>query len=129
MIRSRLASVLLALAAAGGPLAALAEEDGKESGWAQLNMTQGVTEMSRHIYDLHMEIFWICVVIALIVFGVMIYSLVKFRKSQGAIADVTQVHNTKVEIIWTIVRWRSWCSWRCRRPRPWCRSRTPPRAS
>jgi cytochrome c oxidase subunit 2 len=103
MIRSRLASVLLALAAAAGSVAAFAEEDGKVSGWAQLNMTQGVTDMSRNIYDLHMKIFWICVVIAVVVFGVMIYSLVKFRKSQGAIADVTQVHNTKVEIVWTIV--------------------------
>ena len=103
MIRSRLASVLLSLAALGGSVAACAEEDGTLSGWAQLNMTQGVTDMSREIYDLHMKIFWICVVIALIVFGVMIYSLVKFRKSQGAIADVTQVHNTKVEIVWTIV--------------------------
>jgi cytochrome c oxidase subunit 2 len=102
MIRSRLASVLLALATAA-PLAAFAEEDGTVSGWAQLNMTQGVTDMSRNIYDLHMTIFWICVVIAVVVFGVMIYSLVKFRKSQGAIADVTQVHNTKVEIVWTIV--------------------------
>ena len=25
-------------------------------------MTPGVTEMSRHIYALHMEIFWVCVV-------------------------------------------------------------------
>ena len=33
----------------------------------------------------------------------MIYSLVKFRKSQGAVADITLVHNTKVEIVWTII--------------------------
>ena len=33
----------------------------------------------------------------------MIYSLVKFRKSQGAEADKTLVHSTKVEIIWTVI--------------------------
>jgi cytochrome c oxidase subunit II len=50
-----------------------------------------------------MLIFWVCVVIGILVFGVMIYSLVKFRKSQGAVADTTMVHDTKVEIAWTIV--------------------------
>jgi cytochrome c oxidase subunit 2 len=67
------------------------------------NLPLGVTDMSRAIYDLHMEAFWICVVIAIVVFGAMIYSLVKFRKSQGAIADTSMVHSTKVEIIWTII--------------------------
>jgi cytochrome c oxidase subunit 2 len=38
-----------------------------------------------------------------VVFGAMIYSLVKFRRSQGAVADTNMLHSTKVEIIWTIV--------------------------
>src|ERR1700678_2926111 len=67
------------------------------------NLPVGVTDISRNIYDLHMEAFWICVGIAIVVFGAMIYSLVKFRKSQGAIADTTMLHSTKVEIVWTIV--------------------------
>jgi cytochrome c oxidase subunit 2 len=50
-----------------------------------------------------MEVFWVCVAIAVVVFGVMIYALVKFRHSQGAVADTTMVHSTKVEIIWTII--------------------------
>jgi cytochrome c oxidase subunit II len=66
------------------------------------NLPPGVTGMSRDIYDLHMEAFWICVGIAIVVFGAMIYSLVKFRHSQGAVADTSMVHSTKVEIIWTI---------------------------
>lgn len=80
-----------------------AEESGKVSGWGLLNMTQGVTDMSRKIYDLHMLIFWVCVVIAAVVFGAMIWSIIRFRKSQGAVADTTMVHNTKVEIVWTAV--------------------------
>ncbi len=67
------------------------------------NLPPGVTQVSRDIYDLHMEAFWICVGIAIVVFGAMIYALVKFRASQGAIADTSMVHSTKVEIIWTIV--------------------------
>lgn len=74
-----------------------------ESGWHLLNMRQGVTAISREIYHLHMLIFWVCVVIAVLVFGFMIWSLVSFRKSKGAVADTTLVHNTKVEIIWTVV--------------------------
>jgi cytochrome c oxidase subunit 2 len=74
-----------------------------ESGWSLLNMTQGVTDMSRKIYDLHMLIFWVCVIIAVMVFGAMLWSIIRFRKSQGAVADTTMVHNTKVEIVWTTV--------------------------
>jgi cytochrome c oxidase subunit 2 len=74
-----------------------------ESGWGLLNMTRGVTEMSRRIYDLHMLIFWVCVWIAAAVFGAMIWSIIRYRKSQGAVADTTMVHNTKVEIVWTAV--------------------------
>jgi cytochrome c oxidase subunit 2 len=67
------------------------------------NLPIGVTQLSRDIYTLHMEVFWVCVAIAVVVFGVMIYALVKFRRSQGAVADTTLVHSTKVEIIWTII--------------------------
>jgi cytochrome c oxidase subunit 2 len=66
-------------------------------------MPEGVTTMSGRIHGLHMLILWICVVIAILVFGWMIYSLVKFRKSQGAVADQTLLHSTKAEIIWTAI--------------------------
>ena len=71
--------------------------------WGGLNMPEGVTILSKKIYSLHMLILWICVAIAVVVFGAMIYSIVKFRKSQGAEADKTLVHSTKVEIIWTVI--------------------------
>jgi cytochrome c oxidase subunit 2 len=67
------------------------------------NLPIGVTDLSKAMYGLHMEVFWICVGIAVVVFGVMIYSLVKFRQSTGAVPDTTMVHSTKVEIIWTII--------------------------
>jgi cytochrome c oxidase subunit 2 len=71
--------------------------------WGGLNMPEGVSILSKKIYDLHMLILWICVVLAVVVFGAMIYSLVKFRKSQGAVPDKTMVHSTKVEIVWTVI--------------------------
>jgi cytochrome c oxidase subunit 2 len=71
--------------------------------WGGLNMTQGVSELSKEIYGLHMTIFYWCIAIGVVVFGVMIYSLVKFRKSQGATPDTTLVHSTKVEIVWTVI--------------------------
>src|SRR5690606_9215866 len=55
--------------------------------WGGLNMPEGVTILSREIYKLHMLILWVCVAIAVVVFGVMIYSIFRFRKSQGAEAD------------------------------------------
>jgi cytochrome c oxidase subunit 2 len=73
-----------------------------QAAWT-LNMTQGVTSMSGEIYSLHMSMFWWCVAIAVFVFGWMIWSLVAFRKSAGAVADTTLVHSTKAEIIWTII--------------------------
>jgi cytochrome c oxidase subunit 2 len=65
-------------------------------------MTRGVTDVSHSVYDLHMTIFWICVAIGVVVFGVMFYSIFKHRKSKGAVAS--NFHdNTTVEILWTIV--------------------------
>src|SRR6202171_5060213 len=93
----RHAARALCLAAVG--LAAGAEAN-TSNGY---NLPIGVTSLSRDIYTLHMEVFWVCVAIAVVVFGVMIYALVRFRHSQGAVPDTTLVHSTKVEIIWTII--------------------------
>ena len=74
-----------------------------QAAWTGLNMTKGVTTLSGEIYWLHMLIFLICCVIGVFVFGWMIVSLVKFRKSQGAVPDTQMVHSTKAEILWTII--------------------------
>lgn len=67
-----------------------------------LNMPKGVTDVSQSVYDLHMTIFGICVIIGIVVFGVMFYSIFKHRKSKGAVAHPFH-ENTTVEIIWTII--------------------------
>ena len=72
--------------------------------WAEygLNLPEGVTPLSRNIYDLHMTIFYICCVIAAVVFGVMFWSIFYHRKSRGVQAAQFH-HNTTVEIIWTAI--------------------------
>jgi len=67
-----------------------------------LNLPEGVTPISRDIYGLHMLIFWVCVAIGVIVFGVMIYSMIYHRKSRGAVASNFH-ESTAVELVWTLV--------------------------
>lgn len=67
------------------------------------NMPTGISDLAREVYSIHMIGLWVCVAIGVVVFGVMIYALMKFRKSQGAVPDTTMVHSTKVEILWTII--------------------------
>ena len=67
-----------------------------------LNLPEGVTPISRDIYGLHMTIFWVCVGIAILVFGVMIYSMINHRKSKGAVASNFH-ESTTVELVWTLV--------------------------
>tara|TARA_Y100001970_G_scaffold223914_1_gene275785 strand:- start:9069 stop:10124 length:1056 start_codon:yes stop_codon:yes gene_type:complete len=64
-------------------------------------MPVGVTDVSKSIFDLHMLIFWICVVIGVIVFGVMFWSLWKYRKSKGAVAADFD-DNFWLEVGWTV---------------------------
>ncbi len=68
----------------------------------QLNLTPGVTDVSGRIYDLHNLTLGICVVIGIIVFGAMFWSMLHHRKSKGAVAAQFS-HNTKAEIVWTVV--------------------------
>jgi cytochrome c oxidase subunit 2 len=73
-----------------------------ESAMRQLNMPQGVTEVSQAAYDIHMIMMWICTVIGIAVFGFMFYVMYAHRKSRGAVA--ANFHeNHVVELIWTIV--------------------------
>ncbi len=67
-----------------------------------LNMTPGVTGTSNEIFSLHMTILWICVAIGVVVFGVMFWSILAHRKSEGH--KPAHFHeNTAVEVAWTII--------------------------
>ncbi|HAI73281.1 MULTISPECIES: cytochrome c oxidase subunit II [Alteromonas] len=69
---------------------------------SSLNLRYGATDISGQVYDLHMLMFFICVAIAVVVFGVMFASMYLHRKSRGA-KPANFHENVKVEIAWTIV--------------------------
>jgi cytochrome c oxidase subunit 2 len=75
---------------------------GEEAQRWQVNMSPGVTEIGSDIYDLHMAVFWICVVIGIVVFAVMLYSIYAHRKSRG-VTPATFHESTKVEVAWTVL--------------------------
>lgn len=74
------------------------------SAWAdtQLNLTKGVTVVSREVYDLHMLVLYICTAIGVVVFGAMFWSMFFHRKSKG-VKPADFHESTKVEILWTAI--------------------------
>jgi cytochrome c oxidase subunit 2 len=67
-----------------------------------MNMPKGVTPIANEIYNLHMITLGVCAVIGILVFGVLFYSLFKYRKSQGAVPALFHEH-IGVEIAWTVL--------------------------
>ena len=77
-----------------GPAIALADYE--------LNLHRGVTKISEEVYDIHMLVLWICTIVGIGVFGIMIYSIINHRKSKGA-KPASFHESTVVEVIWTII--------------------------
>ena len=70
--------------------------------WFALNMTRGITDISNEVFELHMLIFWICVAIGVLVFGVMFYSMYAHTRKKNPV-PATFDDNHKLEIAWTII--------------------------
>jgi len=92
----------LAYFAAGSGLAGASRDalayTSTSNGW---NMPTGVTDIAHSVHSLHMAVFYTCVVIGVLVFGVMLYSIVNHRRSKHPKpADFHE--SVKVEIAWTI---------------------------
>jgi cytochrome c oxidase subunit II len=88
-------------AAAVAMMAALAAQAYTETSGGY-NLPTGATELAAEVYGLHMLIFYICCAIGVLVFGAMIYSIVKHRRSvHPKPADFHE--STTVEIAWTVV--------------------------
>jgi cytochrome c oxidase subunit II len=69
--------------------------------WA-IDLQRPNSEIAQQMYDLHVIITVICVVIFVAVFGVMFYSLYAHRKSKGHKA--ANFHeNATIEVIWTVI--------------------------
>lgn len=68
----------------------------------QWNLPSPVTRVAGEIYDLHLVMMGIILVIFVGVFGVMFYSIYAHRKSMGHKAEHFH-ENTTVEIVWTVI--------------------------
>jgi len=91
--------IMISAAMGTAVFSSFAISDSKSS---SINLTQGVTDISQSVYDLHMIILIICAIIGVVVFGAMFYSIINHRKSKGV--QAAQFHeSTKVEIIWTVI--------------------------
>lgn len=90
----RLVVILCSLLSAQSVLAA--------ADYWQLNMYRGVTPLSKDMYYLHMVGMVVCIIIGIVVFGVMIYSLIHHRKSKGY-KPATFHDNPRLEIVWSII--------------------------
>lgn len=74
---------------------------GLQAAW-EMNMPQGVTQISRDTHDLHMTIIWWCVAIGVVVYGGILWSIIVYRKSRGA--QPAKFHESvKLEILWTLI--------------------------
>lgn len=68
----------------------------------QFNLPRGVTEVTHSLWWLHMMMFWVVVALGSGVFLVMLYSIIRHRKSRG-VTPARFHENTAIEIIWTII--------------------------
>lgn len=69
--------------------------------WA-LNLPPAVSPIGSDILNLHNLILIICVVIFIVVFGVMFYSIFAHRKSRGA-QPAKFAHSTPLELVWSTI--------------------------
>jgi len=94
-VKARLSYLMLSLVALFFAPVAHAER-------SNINLPVGVTDVSSTVYNLHMLVFYICVAIGVVVFGVMFWSMFRHRKSRG-VTPAKFHHNVKLEIVWTII--------------------------
>lgn len=69
---------------------------------AALDMRPGVTEMSLRIQQIHHMGLWVCVVVGVIVFGVMFYSMFAHRRSRHPTPAKFR-DSSLVEFLWTLI--------------------------
>ncbi|PTN11353.1 cytochrome c oxidase subunit II [Nitrosomonas aestuarii] len=69
---------------------------------SKYNFPEPQSVIAQEIYDQHIMLLWVCLVIFVGVFGVMFYSILKHRKSLGHKAANFH-HSMTAEVIWTII--------------------------
>src|SRR5512141_306835 len=100
-ISNKLASLLLLAGAFNGAAWAVGDLPGGPANW-QLNLHPAVTRIAEEQAWLHWFMMITCVVIFLLVFSVMFYSIWKHRRSRGQ-KPANFHESVTVEVIWTII--------------------------
>ena len=66
------------------------------------DMREGVTDMSKRIQALHHISLWVCIIVGVVVFGAMFYTMFTHRRSKHPV-PATFHESTLVEVIWTVI--------------------------
>ena len=82
--------------------AAQAEPQRVVEGLTYWNMPQGVTDTSQHVYNMHMMVTVASTVVGLVVFAALAWTVVHYRRSEGAVAAGFS-HHMGLEALWTLV--------------------------
>jgi len=69
---------------------------------SDINMRSGVTEMSARTQYIHHIGLWVCVVVGIIVFGAMFYSMFAHHRSRNP-TPATFSDSALVEFVWTLI--------------------------
>lgn len=69
---------------------------------SNVNMRPGVTEMSVRIQQIHQMSLWVCVVVGIVVFGAMFYTMFAHRRAKNP-TPARFSHSTLIEVIWTTI--------------------------
>ncbi len=98
-MRSRFLRTTIGLISLAFAATAAAEDWSTRS---NLNLRPGVTEISQDIYDLHTFVLWIVTIIGLLVLGLMLYSMIRHRRSRHP--EPAKFHeHMALEVFWTVV--------------------------
>ncbi|MFQ5609893.1 MAG: cytochrome c oxidase subunit II [Woeseiaceae bacterium] len=69
---------------------------------SMFDMRPGATDMSRRLLELHHMSLMVCVVVGVIVFGAMFYSIIAHRRSRRPVP--AKFHeSTAIEVVWTVI--------------------------
>jgi cytochrome c oxidase subunit 2 len=73
-----------------------------QSSAVTLDLRAGVTEMSQRIQSLHHMALWVCVIVGVVVFGAMFYSIFAHRRARRP--EPAHFHeSTRLEFIWALI--------------------------
>jgi len=69
---------------------------------AKIDMRPGVTDMSLRIQQIHHMSLWVCVVVGVVVFGAMFYTMLAHRRSKNP-TPAKFSDSALIEFIWTVI--------------------------